>query len=199
MFIDKEVSTLPFTTGLYRLAYKAPIVESIYDYDTHTIGPYVLPCHIHAFVDFNPNNAVNMDRLYEVMRNDETILAVFNNCNRTIVAVHANMLQHHSTISSITPSDLRMLCKLEFSKSIAVGHYEYIGFVKTYQLNKSFYTEPYRLIRDINTGVIPGFEDVKLECEPAIDPPLSVYKKLIETDYRAVYVDSVTGDLHYIK
>ena len=47
--------------------------------------------------------------------------------------------------------------------------------------------------------IIPGFEDVKLECEPAIDPPLSVYKKLIETDYRAVYVDSVTGDLHYIK
>jgi hypothetical protein len=145
-------------------------------------------------------NSPNMVRMYDIMLRDDTVLAVIANCNRTYIAVHAHKLQHHSLIRGMfTAAEKKMLTTTLFKQPIKVDHYRHIGWIKTYQKHKELYTFPYRLIQNINTGELPDFPGVKLECTAKADPEVSIYKKLITTDYTAVYQDAITGDLHYIK
>lgn len=175
-------------------------MESTFDYDTGIIGPYVVPVPIVPDMSMMSKNTPSMVRMYEIMLSDDSILAVFANCNRTYIAIHANKLEHHSLCrGEVTSKEKRMLTQIPFKSSIKSNHYNHIGWVKTYQKCKEVYTFPYRLIQDINTGIIPYYNNVTLECTPKVNPEVTIYKELLKTEYTAVYQDALTGELHYIK
>ena len=89
------------------------------------------------------------------------------------------------------PSDLKpgaSLPIINFETNLNVPTYKHVGWIKTYQDCKAVYSWPWMLIQDVATGDVWDF-DGKIEGEPLENPPLSLYKELINTEHRGIYFD----------
>ena len=177
------------------MAYGGKIVQSFYDYDTSTIGPYKLPIQLHYSLE-GSSNSFSTYKFYELLNKYEDALAVFNNNNYCFAVVYVDKL----VMLPMYQSDLKgkkELPILMFEKNLDVPTYKHVGWVKTYQDCKAVYTWPWRLLQDTQTGDVWDFKD-KLEGEPLENPPLSLYKCLLDTDHRGVYFDTKKGEPVFI-
>ena len=166
------------------MTFGSEIVESFYDYDTHMIGPYYLPVDIHYDTESCQGNAFSVYRLYEVLNDDEKALAVFNVNNYCFCVVRKD----HIRMIPYSYSDHMNLPAWDITPFIQKDTYKHVGWVKTYQKCKATYTWPWKLIQNVNTGEVWSCVE-KIKGTPLENPPLSLYKSLIDTPYKGVYFD----------
>lgn len=172
---------------MYRLTYGSKIVKSFYDFDTHKIGPYTCPININFNEEDQKNNSIPLRKFYQLFREQEDALAVINNANYCFVVLHTNYV----TFEPIDSYDIKTKEQLpvyDYHKNLTVDTYKHVGFIKTYQECKAVYQWPWYLVQSVTTGEVPYIKD-KILGEPLVNPPLSLYKELINTDYNAVYFD----------
>lgn len=170
----------------------AEIVQSSYDFDTQKIGPYHNPVEVHCDDKQASGNAFSFYKFYEIMNQDEQALAVFNVCNAYFGVLRRDRFYERKFIRDDWKKQSLVLPDIPFEKPLDIPEYRHIGWVKTYQQCKAVYTYPWKLIQDVCTGELDGFK-TKLEGEPLVNPPLSLYKELINTEYRGVYFDTLSN------
>lgn len=174
--------------GLYRKTFGARIVQSFYDYDTKMIGPYCIPIEIQYDSQACQGNSFSWYKYYELFNKYEDALAIFNNNNYCFVLLTKTQV----LFLPYSQSDIRYrkqkLPKFDLVTPLDMPRYNHVGWIKTYQDCKAVYTWPWKLIADADTWIIDEF-NCKLEGEPLLNPPLSLYKSLIDTEYSAVYFD----------
>lgn len=174
--------------GLYRRTFGSRIVESSYDYATSIIGPYKLPIVIHEPEIISQGVAVSVYNFYQLLNKYEDALAVFNNNNYCYCIVFKDRLE----MMPFSPNNVKRgdtFPTLHFENNLPVPTYKHVGWVKTYQSCIATYTWPWKLILDEATGEVWDFSD-KIEGAPLENPPLSLYKCLIDTNHRGVYFDT---------
>lgn len=121
------------------------------------------------------------------MQQYDKVLAVFNNGNYCFAVITEQTVE-------LIPYDKTEIYKkynlpiFQHKTPIQLPNYSHIGFEKTYQECKAVYSWPWYLLGDLDTGQIFDYE-CKLSGTPLVDPPLSLYKYLLDTDYDAVYYD----------
>lgn len=168
--------------------YGSEIVESFYDFETKKIGPYTIPIDIQYKEDKSAGNAFSIYRYYDLMQKRTDLLAIFNNNNYCFVALtqtSVELLPYHNSDLYYKRNGLPFY---PLDTPITLPKYQHIGFVKTYQKCLAIYTWPWKLLGDIGSGVVYD-SDCKLSGTPLENPPLSLYKYLIDTDFDAVYFD----------
>lgn len=172
------------------MTFGSEIVESFYDYDTHVIGPYTVPIDIHYSVESCQGNAFSLYKFYEIMAKDEDVLAVFNVNNYCFCLLYKDAVRMRPYANDDLRYNKQPLPNFSITPELSIPTYRHVGWVKTYQSCKAIYTWPWKLIQDVNTGEVWSFKD-KISGEPLVNPPLSLYKELINTDYRGVYFDTI--------
>lgn len=166
------------------------IVESSYDYDTQTIGPYHNPVEVHLNQFASQGNSFSRYKYYQILNEDESALAVFNVSNRYFGVLCKDRFYERTFLKDDLIRRKRNLPNIQFETPMQIPEYRHIGWIKTYQKCKAVYTYPWKLLQDVNTGELDGF-NTKIDGEPLVDPPLVLYKELLDTDYRGVYYDLV--------
>lgn len=167
----------------------AEIVQSTYDYDTRTIGPYTIPIDIQYNGALQEGNAFSMYKFYEVFNEDPEAIAVFNNNNYCFCVVHRDKVIMRPYIYKDVLYRKNTYPIIEFKEPLQLPNYVHIGWVKTYQQCKAIYTWPWKLLMDVDTGCIAD-TDIKVIGTPALEPPLVLYKELINTDKTGIYYDT---------
>jgi hypothetical protein len=170
------------------MTFGSEIVESFYDYETHTIGPYTVPLNISYNQGSCQGNAFSMYRYYDTMMKDEEALAVFNVNNYCLCVLHKDYIRMIHVQPAFSKSGQKPLPAFNITPPITVPEYKHIGWVKTYQKCLAVYTWPWHLIQNKITGEVWNFKD-KISGRPLENPPLGLYKELVETDHRGVYFD----------
>lgn len=176
--------------GLYRISSGSRIIEASFDFDTQLIGPYYFPLKIH------PNKSTNVSSIpiaimYDNMIADDRILAIFNNCNECMAAMSAKQVWFIPTYvkDAFYHPELRKVYNIEGGPQ--QPPWQPIGFERTVINCFDAFIPPFKLIANLNTGVICGFKD-KLTCTPMLNPPVTLYKELVATSHRGVYIDKET-------
>lgn len=169
--------------GLYRRACGGEIVKSFYDFDTQSIGPYVLPVDLYYNVQASQVNQIYEYIFYNVINSSSDILAVFNLNNSCIACVTERILRELD-VNGLP--DLK-LPAIAFTTPIKVPSLEPIGYWKTYQENLTVTQLPYKMFRDKGTNLIDG-TDIQCPTSFLKDPPLPIYKTLVGTDNNVVGV-----------
>lgn len=162
----------------------------------HKIGPYECPIDIAYNKDLQQGNAVATWRYYQYLQETPSALAIFNNANYCFVILHADCVTFEPFISGDTKLK-RKLPSFYRTPAISSKQYECIGYWRTNQPCKAVYQYPWYLIRERNTGEVVDVS-VPLQGDPVVDPPLSIYKELIATNYSAVYLDKRTNKTMFI-
>lgn len=175
------------TNGLYRRALGGEIVHASYDYTTGTIGPYTIPTYIHPPEHNNPDNFA-MYRYYEVLLGDNEALAVFNNGNYCFAIIRRDMVYMVPYQRVVTRAFADQYTKFKLDPPIQSPVYKHIGYIRTHQECKAVAQLPYFLLQREDTGETPDIQD-KVSGTPLVNPQLSLYKLLLDTDYKAVYYD----------
>lgn len=171
------------------MTFGSEIVEASYNYDSRTIGPYTLPVDIHYDLESCQGNAFSLYHYYDVLRKDEEALAVFNVNNYCFCVVHNEYMRMIEVGNKYSE---RVLPSWRFDRPLNPVPYKHIGWVKTYQNCKAVYTWPWKMIQNTETGDVWSFKD-KIVGTPLENPPLSLYKKLIETEHKGVYFDTTSN------
>lgn len=174
------------------------IVESFYDYETQSIGPYHNPVEVHFNSELAQGNAFSTYKYYQILNEDEQALAVFNVSNAYFGVLRRDRFYERKFALDNLIRRGPALPDIQFQTPMELPTYRHIGWVKTYQKCKAVYTYPWKLIQDVNTGKLDGFE-TSVSGEPLVDPPLTLYKELLNTDCRGVYYDLVTCRPVFIK
>lgn len=167
------------------------IVESFYDYGTQSIGPYHNPVEVHYNAELSSGNSFAKYKYYQIMNEDEEALAVFNVANTYFGVLRKDRFYERKFLDDSLIRGRVLLPDIIFDTPINIPTYRHVGWIKTYQKCKAVYTYPWKLLQNVETGEIDGF-DVKISGDPIIDPPLTLYKELLNTDSRGVYYDLVT-------
>lgn len=167
--------------GLYRRAYGGEIVKSFYDFDTRSIGPYTLPVDLYYNVQASQGSIIPEYIMYKVLLSSSDILAVFNLNNSVIACVTEYMLREVGS-NGLPDKDLPALA---FSSPVRKPKLESVGFWKTFQENLTVTTLPYLMFRDIDTGIIDGTQ-IKCPDNIVVEPPIQLYKLLVDTSYDVV-------------
>ena len=163
----------------------AEIVQSSFDYDTSTIGPFKIPIKL-THVPSETVNNFQISAFYNAMVCDERALAVFNVNNYCLCVVTRNGA--YQVPATNTPK--LELTQWTFDHPLDIPVYEHIGYVKTYHKCLSISQLPTFLVRELGSDKAIGFS-TKLTGNIVTSPPLSLYKQeLIQTDADAVYVTS---------
>lgn len=127
-------------------------------------------------------------RFYDMMNRYESLLAIFNNNNYCFVAITADCVEFVPFFESDRKYGTQALPMFPITPPMSLPKYQHVGWVKTYQECKAIYTWPWKLLGDLDTMQVYDVEG-KLDGMPLVNPPLSLYKYLIDTDYTAVYFD----------
>lgn len=174
--------------GLYRMRCGSTIVESSYDYDTQTIGPYVLPLNL----PYIPESCSQGDvfykyKYYTALLKDDEALAVFNLNNYCLVVV-----RRYQVYETVLDDESKLeLLQWSFTKPLAPIVYSHIGYEKSYHNCLAVSQYPNQLVRAANERNAYGYTDA-IEGVPLLDPPLSLYKELLNSEAKAVYFDTVS-------
>ena len=179
--------------GIYRVAYGSRIVQSSYDFEKQQIGPIKVPVKLNYIPADSQRNNFCMYRFYEEMLKNPNSLAVFNLNNYCLVVVERTCMYEVSYLK-VTEKRFSKLELLDwtFSYPIDLPIYNHVGYVKTYHNCWAVSQYPEFLVEDTVTKNLYGFEE-KLQCSPVVNPPLSLYRELINSDAQAVYMSSVDG------
>ncbi len=172
-------------------------MQSFYDYDTQTIGPYKIPVDIEYKLS-EQSNAFSVYRYYEIMNRFTEALAVFNNNNFCVCILTPEYLRFEYLTAYEATHNRFKLPIIKLDTPIVLNKYEHVGWIKTYQQCQAVYHWPWMLLGDTETKEIYDFSD-KLSGHPLVNPPLSLYKLLVDTDYNAVFYDLDTCSPVFIK
>ena len=185
--------------GLYRMRSGAEIVQSYYDFDKQQIGPIHVPIHLNYIPELSTHNSFAIYRFYEELVKNTEALAIFNINNYCFVIVERYRVYQaaYSKIADTTRHKLELL-NWVLPTPIDVPVYNHIGFVKTYPKCKAVSQYPTYLIADAVTQEIPGFNE-PIDGIPLVDPPLALYKELINSDAKAVYFDTISNKPKFLK
>lgn len=180
--------------GLYRRAYGGEIVKSFYDFDTQTIGPFSIPIDLYYDVELSQGNMVNEGCLYKTLLEREDILAIFNLNNFCLVCVTPKFIYEVNKDGTFNGD----LIEWPLLMPVEVPELEHIGYIKTYQENLSVSTIPYYLFRNKKNKI--DCTDEVVTGSPLVNPPLQLYKSLIDTaeNVHGVYFDIKTTKAIYV-
>jgi len=179
------------------MTFGSEIVESFYDYDSQMIGPYKVPIEIQYNADSCQGNAFSKYTFYELMNKEEGALAVFNVNNYCFCVLYKDAVRmKHYTVGDLSYNKKELPC-FSIEPPLDVPEYKHVGWVKTYQKCIAVYTWPWKMIEDTQTKTVWGFKD-KLLGEPLENPPLSLYKELISTEHKGVYIDKNTNQVMFL-
>ena len=185
--------------GLYRRSCGAEIVESCYDLDKQQIGPIHVPIHLNYIPELSTHNDFAIYRFYEELVKNTEALAIFNVNNYCFVIVERNYVYQvpYSKVADLTRHKLE-LCNWPLSTPINIPVYNHIGYVKTFHKCQAVSQYPTYLIADAMTGEIPDFKE-QVDGVPLVNPPLALYKELINSDAKAVYFDTISNKPKFLK
>ena len=178
--------------GLYRLDKGGEIYRSSYNFDTQSIGPYKSPIDFVYDTKRCTTSSMSWWYLYLMLHDYSDAVAVFNLNNVMMVVLTPEM-----TFQKHYAGEDRKHNALMWNKGV-IGYepLTHIGYVKTYTEYKTVFTYPYRLFMD-KTGELIGADNIQLPSgfKPVINPPMAIYKKLLDTSNRVVLQDSDSGDI----
>lgn len=179
--------------GLYRMTFGSEIVESSFNDEEQCIGPYHIPVEIHLDKRLAQGSSIPRYKFYERMQYEKDALAVFN-VNNYCIAVLSKDGMHMIHTSAKDTEPLPSYC---FDPPMPIPEYEHIGFVKTYQKCKAVHTYPWYMVRVVGSNEAVGFKD-EIKGRPLLNPPLSLYKELVDTNYNGCYFDTITNKTIFI-
>lgn len=174
------------TFGLYRKRCGAKIVRSSYDFDTGMIGPYKVPISL-PYVHENAGHSMFHEyNYYQALLQDEAAIAVFNLndyclCVLTPTRLYQTVLQIDTKLE---------LLSWDFHCSIVKERYQHIGYVRSYHDCLAVSQYPTYLIREVNSQLAEDFT-TPITGKPLVDPPLALYKELLNSEAEAIYYDLV--------
>lgn len=163
------------------------IVPSSYDYDTQTIGPYTLPVHIDYAQEYCNGDRFYKYKYYQALLQDENALAVFNVNNYCLCVV----CRDHAYETDLNAASKLELLEWRFPFPIEAAVYQHVGFVKSYHDCLAVTQFPTYLIRALGSQKAYELED-EFEGVPLVDPPLSLYRELVNSEAKAVYFDTIS-------
>lgn len=171
----------------------ARIVQSSFDYETGRIGPYTVPIKIRHT---DPKgNSFSMYRYYEQFIKYADALAVFNINNYCFgVLTPTQFINSPYAEADLKSAEFPIY---DLTNPISSPEYIHIGYEKTYQECKAVFTIPWKIFADSYGNVYEY--GCKLEGTPEKNPPLSLYKELLDSDADAVYRDAITGEVKFLK
>lgn len=167
----------------------AKIVQSSYDYDTHTIGPYTLPFTLYYVNEHNEPNRFPVYKYYEALLRDEEAIAVFNVNNYCFCVVRRNMAYE----CAVRDNEKLDLVNFVYRQPLDIPYYERVGYIKSYHECLAVSQFPTSLVRVANSDTAYQFTE-HFDGVPLVDPPLSLYKELLnhEDGAQAVYFDTIS-------
>ena len=121
------------------------------------------------------------------MLNDSKALAVFN-VNNYCLCVVTRTYAYQVPATDTPHLDL---VSWMFKEPLNIPVYEHVGYVKSYHDCLAVSQMPNRLIRQVASNKVEDFTET-LECEPMVNPPISLYRELLTSDAKAVYMDANT-------
>lgn len=88
-----------------------------------------------------------------------------------------------------------------FEKPLPLPEGKHIGYIRTYDRSKVVYHYPWYLYynEQFKRFLDVRFSRCEVEGVPMENPPLSLYKELLNTEYNAVYIDSITNKPIFLK
>ncbi|MCM1218888.1 MAG: hypothetical protein NC548_30770 [Lachnospiraceae bacterium] len=169
------------------------IVPSSYDYDKQCIGPYTLPLDLPYISEYCNGDRFHRYQYYTALLQDEKALAVFNVNNYCLCVVRKDMAYE---------TDLGLNPKLEllqwaFTNVLNVPLYEHVGFIKSYHNCLAVTQLPTYLIRVMGSKKACDFED-DFDGAPMVNPPLSLYRELVNSEAKAVYFDTTSNQVKFL-
>lgn len=186
--------------GLYRIHFGSEPVETSYDYETGKVGLFYCPIKLTPNAHSEIVNTIPLHCFYRLLQNHKDAIAVWNVNNSTIAILTPETLSLRAP-NGDTVLDGEDLPLWRFDNSILLPEGKHIGYVRTYDKSKVVYHYPWYLYYNAqyNRFLDARFSGCKVEGVPMTDPPLSLYKELIATDYNAVYLDSITKKPVFLK
>lgn len=176
--------------GIYRRAFGDVIVESSFDFDNQTIGPYKLPVNLPFSYDYM-DRSLPVYRFYEEMLKSREALAVVD-INGSFYGIIEKDRCYYISASDGLECNMRL-----FDRPLDIPEYRHIGYRKTYPKNLSVYHYPWYLLQDVSTGKVLDFEDIIVNS-PLVEPHVGLYKSLINTPNEAIYYNTVLNCISYI-
>lgn len=160
------------------------IVQSSYNYEEHSIGPYSVPVDFNYVPTGGTENAIPMYRLYEELLANDRAIAVFNLNNLCICVLYPDSLIQVSIGKNAKEYDLQ---QWRFRQPIITPQLEHVGFIATYQDCLAVTQAPYHLTVNKMGTLSDGFG--KLTFNALRNPPYSLYKELVANGAGAVLFD----------
>lgn len=161
--------------GLYRIAPGSEIRKSSYNYELNQIGPYKFIAPIPYLKKYHIEHAEpSRYYLYEAILGNPNALAAFFTSNTYVAIVYPHKITYVGCYNN-------ELIEYKFETKLEVPKLEHIGYVKTYCECKTIATLPYKLMYNKETQ-LAYLRDVwvPLQGNPVLNPPLSLYKELLE-------------------
>lgn len=174
---------------MYRIWSGAPIHQSSYDYDTKMIGPFKCPLPIGSIPTAYGKSGVSEYSFYKIFNQYPDILAVFRVNNALMCCIHKDGKASYLPLLIDDERAYRQLPDVPECVDILVPDaYEHIGYLRTYKHTMNEKQFPDHLVRNMRTKRVP-YIDGRITGEPLLNPSVSLYKQLIDTDHKAVYFD----------
>ena len=166
------------------------IVESSFDFDTSTIGPYKIPEQLPYSQEF-AGNVLPHHSLYTEMLKSRDILAVVD-----VNGLLFGIIERDRCYLIDTRDNMEYRHKV-FKAPLPIPEYQHIGYRKTYPKTLSVYHYPWYLLQDVKTGEVLDFEGIKVSS-PLVEPHVGLYKNLVDTSYEAIYFDTSNNCITYL-
>lgn len=173
---------------------------SSYDYDTRMIHGIDTQIELIGDKDTGMNNSIPIFRFWELMQKNRDAIATWNVNNGTIALLTNNFLYLRNLDGSGHMGNEELpVWKLPNPIQPVFG--VHIGYVRTIDKTKLVYHYPWYLFYNPATRQFldERFAGETLIGEPKVNPPMSLYKELLDTDCNAVYVDSLTNKPIFMK
>ncbi len=134
------------------------------------------------------------------MQNDKNAIAVWNVNNSTIAVLSQYALRLRAPNGDIELGG-ELLPVWSFENPIMIPEGIHIGYVRTFDKTKIIYHYPWYLYynEQYKRFLDYRFGGCGVVGKPKANPPLSLYKELLNTDYNAVYIDSETEKPIFLK
>ena len=186
--------------GLYRIHFGSEPVEVSYDYDTGKVGPFHCPIKLIPDTHFETVNAIPLHRFYRILQDNRDVIAVWNVNNSTIAVMTSYTLSLRAP-NGDTELDGELLPVWNFDRPIVLPEGKHIGYIRTYDKSKVVYHYPWYLYyNEQNKRLLDArFSSCQVDGIPMENPPLSLYKELLNTEFDAVYLDSITKKPMFLK
>lgn len=165
----------------------AKIVQSSYDYDTHRIGPYMLPFHIDYIEECCNGDIFHLYQYYQALLADDSALAVFNVNNYCLCVVQ----RYRAYETDLNPVSKLELLEWTYGQLGGYQYFAHVGFEKSYHDCLAVTQFPTSLLRAANDKNAYSYEDA-FDGVPLENPPYALYRTLVNSEAKAVYFDVVS-------